>query len=335
MKQTIYVVFQSVLDLRDFVILVSGFVSVCALLGIYIFANHMGDFRYAFNTFGWSCVTVFQITTVELWTEILAQAYKASGWWGGLYIIFILIIGRYVLQTLFAAVILINYHRMANVQLGRELNEYDDDDEEVKETKQVFRAGEFRSPVELRKTGLALLYEKVTNALLAKKPTMISTKGFLDAADIEMSQVRVVSSGPGSVEPPSVSSSTPNGDNIWEQSPDEEDLKIQPLHEITDIFMDEGRAQVAVMNRRRKLSQMLRTVTSAKESEAILNTHDIPIPHHTEIPEPSNVRTWELEDESLYCLVRAMYRCISGFDYFKIMCIYFLFCGSRPTIPYV
>jgi hypothetical protein len=66
------------------------------------------EFRYHFNSFGYSLITVFILITGENWSAILQGFIEKDGFIASLYFVSIIVIGNMMLLNLFLA-ILLNY----------------------------------------------------------------------------------------------------------------------------------------------------------------------------------------------------------------------------------
>jgi hypothetical protein len=92
------------------------FVFIYAIAGRQIFQGFMiGDdgvrVRNHFDSFGWSCVTVFQVMTPENWNQVLYDAVNARGWGGAVYLVSLYLIGNYIVLSLFLAIMLGNFDK--------------------------------------------------------------------------------------------------------------------------------------------------------------------------------------------------------------------------------
>ena len=65
--------------------------------------------RMNFNTLFWSFVTVFDLLTTEIWNEIMANAAGPNGIMYSLYFIAVIVIGDYVLLSLFLAILIAQF----------------------------------------------------------------------------------------------------------------------------------------------------------------------------------------------------------------------------------
>jgi hypothetical protein len=68
--------------------------------------NEDGEFRYNFNSFGYSLITIFVLLTAENWNSILYQFIDKDGWGASMYFVTIIIFGNIMVLNLFLAILL-------------------------------------------------------------------------------------------------------------------------------------------------------------------------------------------------------------------------------------
>ena len=91
-----------------------AFIFFAAVIGRSFLEGKMVDLdgfpvRNNFNSFFWSCVTVFQVMTPENWNTVLYDAKHAVGWPGAIFILGIFLLGFYIMMSLFLAVMVVNF----------------------------------------------------------------------------------------------------------------------------------------------------------------------------------------------------------------------------------
>lgn len=84
---------------------------IYALIGMQFFSgqiphNEDGSFRYNFNTFGYSIITIFVLLTAENWNTILCYFIAKDGWAAVIYFVSLIIFGNIMLLNLFLAILL-------------------------------------------------------------------------------------------------------------------------------------------------------------------------------------------------------------------------------------
>ena len=101
-------------DLMYYMLLLALFLFITALAGVTIFRDKQTikgvHSRNNFDTFGWALITCFQIMTPENFNQVITDGINAVGWGGGVYLLFVMIFGHYVIETLFMVIIVSNFH---------------------------------------------------------------------------------------------------------------------------------------------------------------------------------------------------------------------------------
>jgi hypothetical protein len=113
---------RSIDDLFYFSLLGILFVFICAFIGNqfskqYSFHLSQGYGRSHMKSVGWAAIVTFQITTPENWNQVLYDFHEQIGWAAGMYIVFILVVGHYVVESLFVVVMLANFGAESEEQL--------------------------------------------------------------------------------------------------------------------------------------------------------------------------------------------------------------------------
>lgn len=116
-------------DILNFMLLLSLFLYVYALIGMQLFANRMrfdpetGDplklsdpafhevepARANFDSLLWAFITVFRVVAEEDWNAIWYDAWRGAGWHAFFYFSSCIVIGNFVLLSLFVAILLSNF----------------------------------------------------------------------------------------------------------------------------------------------------------------------------------------------------------------------------------
>lgn len=68
--------------------------------------NEDGSFRYNFNSFTYSIITIFVLLTAENWNTILTYFIAKDGWAASIYFVSMIIFGNIMLLNLFLAILL-------------------------------------------------------------------------------------------------------------------------------------------------------------------------------------------------------------------------------------
>eukprot|EP00892_Ulva_mutabilis_P003109 jgi/Ulvmu1/1279/UM011_0003.1 len=98
------------------------FMIVFAIVGLHVFGGALStDIFPNFNTFFNSFLTMFQILTMEDWEITMTRLVAATNWGAALYLLAWILIGHFVVLTLFLAVILEAFESMYDVGTGKEL----------------------------------------------------------------------------------------------------------------------------------------------------------------------------------------------------------------------
>jgi voltage-dependent calcium channel T type alpha-1I len=84
---------------------------IYALIGMQFFSgeipdNEDGEFRFNFNSFGYSLITIFVLLTSENWNDILINFIHKDGFEASLYFVSIIIFGNIMVLNLFLAILL-------------------------------------------------------------------------------------------------------------------------------------------------------------------------------------------------------------------------------------
>jgi hypothetical protein len=145
---------QTVLEMGNFVLLLSLMMVVFALMGQVFFAgkflfhpdtgrpvpDHMldevctsplpsgTDYKYDacvprahFDTFPWAFVTIFQILSGENWNVVMYDGMRASGWHSAFFFIICVLIGNFLVLNLFLAILMSNFEEESRRQRELEL----------------------------------------------------------------------------------------------------------------------------------------------------------------------------------------------------------------------
>jgi Ion transport protein len=112
LRKLLSVVLASVNDLLYFSMVLVLFIFIFAVLGMQLFRGKFTfdneTVRPNFDSFGWSVVTVFQIISGENWSAVMFDATKGVGWAATLYFVMIVVIGNFIMLSLFLAIMLGN-----------------------------------------------------------------------------------------------------------------------------------------------------------------------------------------------------------------------------------
>ena len=101
---------RSVRDLFYFSLVLFLFVFIFAQIGVQIaagrenFPQPEGPARDNWDSIGWAMIVVFQVSTPENWNQVLYDLVQGVGWGGGVFIILTLLIGHYIIESLFVVV---------------------------------------------------------------------------------------------------------------------------------------------------------------------------------------------------------------------------------------
>lgn len=84
---------------------------IYALIGMQFFSgslkgNEDGEFRFNFNSFGYSLITIFVLLTSENWNDILQMYIHKDGFGASIYFVSIIIFGNIMILNLFLAILL-------------------------------------------------------------------------------------------------------------------------------------------------------------------------------------------------------------------------------------
>eukprot|EP00927_Polykrikos_kofoidii_P025416 TRINITY_DN22831_c0_g1_i1.p1 TRINITY_DN22831_c0_g1~~TRINITY_DN22831_c0_g1_i1.p1 ORF type:complete len:2622 (-),score=470.03 TRINITY_DN22831_c0_g1_i1:58-7023(-) len=150
MKCILKAVLETILGMREFVMLLLLIVFVFALVGQSIFAGKfmfdddgralrpqtVSEFRAVcpfaeepfrdgkrpdctprahFDTFLWSCITIFQILTGENWNTVMYDGMRAAGWVSLSFFVLVIIFGQFVILNLFLAILMMNFEYNHNI----------------------------------------------------------------------------------------------------------------------------------------------------------------------------------------------------------------------------
>lgn len=104
-------VLQGLLSLKDFMLLLSLFIFIFSILGMQIFGgySHFGAYRSSFDSLWKSSYTVFEILTGSNWHVMMFEGMLARGKLASLYFAAWIVIGNFVLLTLFLAILITNF----------------------------------------------------------------------------------------------------------------------------------------------------------------------------------------------------------------------------------
>lgn len=84
---------------------------IYALIGMQFFSGDMpdnedGSFRFHFNSFGYSLLTIFVVLTSENWNDVLMPFINKDGFGASFYFVTIIIFGNIMILNLFLAILL-------------------------------------------------------------------------------------------------------------------------------------------------------------------------------------------------------------------------------------
>ena len=109
-------VLRGFIALKDFMLLMTLFIFIFALLGMNLFggseefdSDHTWAYRKNFNSIWEAAYTVFEILTGANWFIIMWNGMRAQGTWASLYFVLWTVIGNFVLLTLFLAILIANF----------------------------------------------------------------------------------------------------------------------------------------------------------------------------------------------------------------------------------
>lgn len=131
LRMLLNTILATVKDVANFVLLLSLFMYIAALLGQQFFANRFRfdeDFRPVslgdpgfdeatvpranFDTLTWSVVTIFQMLSAENWPLLMYDAWKAVGIGSTVYFVVTVALGNFIVLNLFLAILLGNFEGM-------------------------------------------------------------------------------------------------------------------------------------------------------------------------------------------------------------------------------
>ncbi len=106
--QTVLNSFSSIANLGLLMFLV---IFIYALIGMQFFSgaipdNEDGEFRFNFDTFGYSLITIFVLLTSENWNDIAIMYIHKDGYATSIYFVSIIIFGNIMILNLFLAILL-------------------------------------------------------------------------------------------------------------------------------------------------------------------------------------------------------------------------------------
>lgn len=104
-------VIQGLISLKDFMLLLSLFIFIFSILGMQIFGGYYDqqEERANFDSLWKSLYTVFEILTGSNWHKMMFEGMRARGNLACLYFVGWIIIGNFVLLTLFLAILITNF----------------------------------------------------------------------------------------------------------------------------------------------------------------------------------------------------------------------------------
>ena len=109
-------VLRGFIALKDFMLLMTLFIFIFALLGMNLFggsqefdSDRTWAYRKNFNSIWEAAYTVFEILTGANWFIIMWNGMRAQGTWAALYFVLWTVIGNFVLLTLFLAILIANF----------------------------------------------------------------------------------------------------------------------------------------------------------------------------------------------------------------------------------
>ena len=97
-------------DLFYFSLVLFLFVFIFAQMGVQlakgreVFPQPEGAARDNWDSIGWAMIVVFQVSTPENWNQVLYDMVQGVGWGGGFFVIMTLLVGHYVIESLFVVV---------------------------------------------------------------------------------------------------------------------------------------------------------------------------------------------------------------------------------------
>lgn len=111
LKKLLETVLNSFSSIANLGLLMFLLIFIYALIGMQFFSgdipdNKNGEFRYNFNSFGYSLITIFVLLTAENWNSILYQFIDKDGWGASIYFITMIIFGNIMVLNLFLAILL-------------------------------------------------------------------------------------------------------------------------------------------------------------------------------------------------------------------------------------
>ncbi|EGZ10885.1 hypothetical protein PHYSODRAFT_337659 [Phytophthora sojae] len=124
LRDLLRMIAKAVASIGNFGGLLFLFLYIFALMGMQFFANTMrfdehgqnvNEFwngtvpRSNFDTLPWSIATVFQVVTGDNWSAIMYDAVRGNGMFASLYFILLVVLGDFVLMSLFLALLLDNF----------------------------------------------------------------------------------------------------------------------------------------------------------------------------------------------------------------------------------
>lgn len=118
------VMLQTLGSVFSFLVLLSLFIFIYAVLGMFIFGNNLtfdgAQDRKNFDTLFWALITIFQVLTLEDWNAAMYAGVRYAGSWGAVYYISLIVFGNYIMFNLFIAILIDGF--------GGEIEEEEDDD---------------------------------------------------------------------------------------------------------------------------------------------------------------------------------------------------------------
>ena len=111
LRKLLQTVLSALPSISNLALLMGLLLFIYALIGMQFFSgeipnNEDNSFRYNFNTFAYSLITIFVLLTGENWNSLLSQFIDKDGWSSTIYFVTIIIFGNIMLLNLFLAILL-------------------------------------------------------------------------------------------------------------------------------------------------------------------------------------------------------------------------------------
>jgi len=111
LKKLLQTVLNSFSSIANLGLLMFLLIFIYSLIGMQFFSgdipdNEDNEFRFNFNTFGYSLITIFVMLTAENWNSILIQFIDKDGFAASIYFVSMIIFGNIMVLNLFLAILL-------------------------------------------------------------------------------------------------------------------------------------------------------------------------------------------------------------------------------------